>query len=151
MPDSSEQCRRFLRDSAAGLHDEETMVSWLPHIQECRRCRQAWQSYQQMLHILRRAPAPPLPVDFRYRVQRRLRGATDAGALGRRAKWGMRLYWAAASLTGFYISSRISWPQELPASKWIVLTLIGLGMAAPVLGILRNPGRALRLALRMLG
>lgn len=63
----------------------------------------------------------------------------------------MRLYWTAASLTGVYVFSRISWPQELPTSTWIVLTLAGLGMIAPLLGMLKKPSNALRLALRILG
>jgi anti-sigma factor RsiW len=132
------------------MQDEQTILSWLPHIEACQGCSKTWNSYQRMFATLRETPVPQLPDNFHHQLQHQLRRSASRRSLGGPAKLAMRLYWILASLACFYISSQVSWPQELPPAAWIVTGLMGLAMMAAVLGILRKPSNVFHLALRIL-
>jgi hypothetical protein len=150
MVDSSKECEKYAEEAANGLHDEQNIAPWQSHIQGCPRCRKTWMLYEHMVSELRRTPVPRLSSNFNYRLRQKLRGRVDSQSLSKSARLLLRLYWIGASLAGSYVALHVPWPKGLPAPMWVVLISIGLGTMVPLLGILRKPGNAVSLALRIL-
>ncbi len=151
MFDFVDNCKGLLPRAIEGDLSPDQIAPWEEHLRNCRFCAQQFESFQQYLAALQQTPVPHLSADFEARLLQRIRGRDSASLLPGRARWILRAYWMAAGLTGIHISTRLALPGTMPATAWLVLVAMGIGMILPVMAWIRSQRSLLDFGLKSVG